>query len=82
MFHSIYRNSSVYLNGVLLGDHSSGYTSFRYDISGVPGVHYGDLNVLAVYVDATSDEGWWYEGVFIPACVCVCHNLMLDAFFF
>ena len=61
-FFSIYRNSNAYLNGVFLGNHQSGYTSFRYDITNVPGVVYGDDNVLAVHVDATHSEGWWYEG--------------------
>ena len=50
------------MNGILLGIHPSGYTSFNYDISTVPGVVYGDDNVLAVHVDATQSEGWWYEG--------------------
>eukprot|EP00047_Mylnosiga_fluctuans_P010321 m.15788 g.15788 ORF g.15788 m.15788 type:complete len:1005 (+) comp3068_c0_seq1:28-3042(+) len=61
-FDGVYRNSNAYLNGVFLGNHQSGYTSFRYDITNVPGVVYGSDNVLAVHVDATHSEGWWYEG--------------------
>jgi beta-galactosidase len=59
-FDGVYRNSSVWLNGVLLGKHYSGYTSFRYDISKV--ANYGGKNILAVKADARSNEGWWYEG--------------------
>lgn len=59
-FDGIYRNSTLWLNGHLLGRHQSGYTSFYYDISSV--ANYGGRNVLAVRVDATGSEGWWYEG--------------------
>jgi len=43
-----------------LGRHASGYTPFRYDLTDV--LNYGGKNVIAVRVDATSWEGWWYEG--------------------
>ncbi len=59
-FDGIFRNSTVWLNGHYLGHHLSGYTSFHYDITDV--AHYGEKNVLAVRVDATECEGWWYEG--------------------
>ena len=59
-FEAVYRDSQVWLNGVLLGTHSSGYTGFRYDVTDA--VNYGGRNVLAVRADATRNEGWWYEG--------------------
>ena len=59
-FDGVYRDSKVWLNGTLLGEHPSGYTSFRYDIS--KAAHYGGMNTLAVHVDPTAQEGWWYEG--------------------
>ncbi len=60
-FDGVYRDSKVYLNGKLLGEHPSGYTGFRYDIS--QAAHYGGAsNVLTVHVDPTAQEGWWYEG--------------------
>ncbi len=59
-FDGVYRDSRVWLNGKLLGKHPSGYTSFRYDITGA--IKYGGVNTLAVYVDARDTEGWWYEG--------------------
>ena len=59
-FGGVFRDSIVWLNGHYLGRHGSGYTSFQYDISDV--VDYGEKNTLAVRVDATHHEGWWYEG--------------------
>ncbi|BDI34237.1 beta-galactosidase [Capsulimonas corticalis] len=59
-FDGVYRDAKVYLNGQLVGEHPCGYTSFRYDIS--QAAHYGGKNVLAVLVDPTQFEGWWYEG--------------------
>ena len=59
-FDGIYRDSIVWLNGKRLGRHRSGYTSFRYDITDA--VDFDGENVLAVHVDPTHFEGWWYEG--------------------
>ena len=59
-FDGVYRDSKVWLNGKFLGEHPSGYTSFRYDIS--PAAHFGGVNTLTVHVDPTAQEGWWYEG--------------------
>ncbi len=59
-FDGVFRNCTVWLNGHRLGRHRSGYTSFRYDITDV--ANYGGRNLLAVRVDASDIEGWWYEG--------------------
>ncbi len=59
-FDGVYRNSYVWLNGKLLGNHKSGYSGFRYDITNA--VNYGGENTLAVRADARAQEGWWYEG--------------------
>jgi len=59
-FDGVYRDSKVWLNGTLLGEHPSGYTSFCYDISRA--AHFGGVNVLAVSVDPRKFEGWWYDG--------------------
>ena len=59
-FDGVYRDSVVWLNGVRLGRHASGYTSFYYDAS--KAAHPGGDNVLSVWVDARQSEGWWYEG--------------------
>ena len=64
-FDGVYRNSDVYLNGIYLGNHASGYTSFRWYISNINPLYFqsdNKENVLAVRVDPSSDEGWWYEG--------------------
>lgn len=61
-FDGIFRNSSVWVNGHLLGNHQSGYTPSNYDLSDV--LRYGNegKNVILVRVDASEYEGWWYEG--------------------
>ena len=59
-FEGVFRDSIVWLNGHRLGRHQSGYTPFRYDVTDL--LNYGSRNTLAVRVDATSYEGWWYEG--------------------
>ncbi|MDM8159979.1 beta-galactosidase GalA [Labilibaculum sp. K2S] len=61
-FDGIFRNSTVWVNGHLMGTHLSGYTPSNYDLSDV--LRYGNegKNVILVKVDATQPEGWWYEG--------------------
>ena len=59
-FDGVYRDSQMWLNGHFLGRHASGYTSFRYDVSGVAVP--GSNNLLVVRVDPTKFEGWWYDG--------------------
>ena len=59
-FDGAFQSALVFLNGSLIGRHDSGYTPFRFDISDF--VNYGGRNILVVRVDATSGEGWFYEG--------------------
>jgi beta-galactosidase len=59
-FDGIYRDAKIWINGDFLGEHKSGYIGVRYDIS--KAAHYGGVNTLAVHVDPTAQEGWWYEG--------------------
>ncbi len=59
-FDGVFRNSIVWVNGFYLGTEHSGYISFRYDITDY--LNYGGINVIAVRVDATMEEGWFYEG--------------------
>ena len=59
-FDGVHRNSIVWINGFYLGTEHSGYTSFSYDITDY--LNYGSDNVVAVRVDATMEEGWYYEG--------------------
>lgn len=59
-FDGVYRNSTVYVNQYYVGDYENGYTSFYYDITDF--LYDGEENLIAVRVDATGREGWWYEG--------------------
>ncbi|MDP4210550.1 MAG: beta-galactosidase GalA [Bacteroidota bacterium] len=61
-FDGIFRNSTVWVNGHLLGGHKSGYTPSNYDLTDV--LRYGNegKNAILVKVDASEYEGWWYEG--------------------
>jgi len=59
-FGGVYRDSLVYVNNCLVGRQPRGYSSFRYDITDV--VNYGGKNTVAVRVDASKFEGWFYEG--------------------
>ncbi len=59
-FDGVFRASRVWVNGFYLGEEPSGYLNFRYDITDY--LNYGGENVIAVRVDATMEEGWFYEG--------------------
>jgi beta-galactosidase len=59
-FDGVYHNSTVWLNGQYLGFWHSGYAPFRYDVSQMALA--GQTNTLAVHVDPSGFEGWWYEG--------------------
>jgi beta-galactosidase len=59
-FDGVYRNCDVFVNGWFVGHHDDGYEGFRYDITDV--VHSSGKNVVAVKVDASQFEGWFYEG--------------------
>lgn len=60
-FDGIYRDAQFWLNGVYLGRNESGYIGRRFDVTDM--LLDGDArNFLAVRVDATKDEGWWYDG--------------------
>ena len=59
-FDGVFRNSVVWVNGFYLGTEHSGYTGFSYDITDY--LNYGGENVVAIRVDATMEEGWFYEG--------------------
>src|SRR5690606_7925013 len=53
-------NSIVWVNGHYLGTEESGYTRFSYDITDY--LNYGGENTIAVRVDASMEEGWFYGG--------------------
>lgn len=61
-FDGIYMNSDVWVNGIHLGNHPNGYTSFYYDLT--PYLNYeGIENVIAVRVNNTEQpNSRWYTG--------------------
>lgn len=59
-FEGITQNSTIYVNGCLMRHNFCGYTSFEVDITNV--AFFDKENIIAVYVDTSSHEGWWYEG--------------------
>lgn len=59
-FDGIYRDATIFLNGVFVGNNKSGYAGVQYDLSDF--IKYGEENTLVVRVDATQYEGWFYEG--------------------
>ena len=59
-FGGIFRNAQVFCNGFYLGTEPSGYASQEYNLTEY--LNYGGDNVLTVRCDATTEEGWFYEG--------------------
>lgn len=59
-FDGIFRNSQVFCNGFYLGHEVSGYASDAYNLSEY--LNYGADNVITVRADASTEEGWYYEG--------------------
>ena len=59
-FDGVFRDCQVFVNGWQVGHHESGYSGFKIDITDV--AHCGEKNTIAVRVDASHFEGWFYEG--------------------
>jgi beta-galactosidase len=59
-FDGIFRNASIWVNGIYTGNNLSGYLGVNYDITDF--INYEKENVITVRVDATQYEGWFYEG--------------------
>ena len=59
-FDGIFRDARIWVNGFYLGNEPSGYATQVYDISEY--LNYGEENLVCVRVDATVEEGWFYEG--------------------
>nr|MBP7370107.1 beta-galactosidase [Arenimonas sp.] len=60
-FDGVFRDCLVFVNGYIVGHNESGYAPFRVDIDDF--LNYdGEPNQLAVRVDASLGEGWFYEG--------------------
>jgi beta-galactosidase len=60
-FGGIATQATIWVNGSIVARNFSAYNAVTIDIT--PFARFGDdLNVIAVRVDATAMEGWWYEG--------------------
>lgn len=59
-FDGIFRDANIWINGFYLGNNKSGYVGVNYDVTDF--INYNKENVIAVRVDATQYEGWFYEG--------------------
>ena len=60
VFDGVLGKCEVFVNGVLAVRNFSGYNRFSAEIGDY--LLSGQENIIAVYVDATRWEGWWYEG--------------------
>lgn len=71
-FDGIFRNATVFFNGHFIAENMSGYAPLHLNLtdfanygsntSEKPGQPAAGTNVLVVRVDASLDEGWFYEG--------------------
>ena len=59
-FDGIFRDARIWVNGFYVGGEQSGYISQVYDITEY--LNYGKENLVCVRVDASLEEGWFYEG--------------------
>lgn len=60
-FDGVFRDAIVFVNGYIVGRNEGGYAPFRVEIDDF--LNYdGSDNVIAVRVDASLGEGWFYEG--------------------
>jgi beta-galactosidase len=59
-FDGTMRDVMLFVNGCFIGRHDDGYTSFRFDLTDF--LHVGGKNHIAMRVDASFGDGWFYEG--------------------
>lgn len=75
-FEGVYMNSSVYVNGQLVGGHPYGYSSFYCDAT--QAIMPGKKNVIAVRVDNAQQKNCrWYSGSGIYRHVWLIHTPLL-----
>jgi len=59
-FEGVAVHCKVYVNGCYMLTNNCGYNSFEVDITDV--ADFGHDNVVALWIDTSEHEGWWYEG--------------------
>ena len=61
-FDGVYMDSSIYVNGTLVGSYPYGYSPFSYDITDYVAADGMTENVIAVRVNNTQPSSRWYSG--------------------
>ena len=59
-FDGVSRDATLFVNGWLVKHAESGFYPFRADVTDL--IQFGGPNTIAVKVDASKFEGWFYEG--------------------
>ena len=59
-FDGALRDVIVFVNGCYIGRNGNSYAPFRFDLTDF--LYYGAKNCIAVRVDASLGDGWFYEG--------------------
>jgi len=59
-FDGAFRSVLVFVNGCYIGRNDNGYSPFSFDLTDF--LAYGQKNYIAVRVDASLGDGWYYEG--------------------
>lgn len=59
-FDGAMRDCLVFVNGCFVGRNDNGYAPFSFDLTDF--LNYGGTNHIAVRVDASFGDGWFYEG--------------------
>jgi beta-galactosidase len=59
-FDGAFRDVLVFVNGCFVGRNTNGYAPFRFDVTDF--LVYGGKNAVALRVDASFGDGWFYEG--------------------
>lgn len=77
-FDGAYRDMQLWINGIYLGRNESGYIGDRYDLSDM--IYFDRENVLIARLDASQNEGWFYEGcgIYRPVRLIVTDGLRID----
>ncbi len=59
-FDGVYMNADVWVNGLSLGNHPYGYTSFWFDVTDK--IKFGENNTISVQVKNEGQNSRWYSG--------------------
>jgi beta-galactosidase len=59
-FDGAFRSALVFVNGYFVGRNDNGYCPFHFDLTDF--LRYGEKNTIALRMDASFGDGWFYEG--------------------